>query len=63
MWEGPQIQVMKILKLALTSAPALKSIDYTEGVSEIIYRIDASDEGWEEVLMQVKRDRKRWHSI
>ena len=42
---------MKILKLALTTAPALKSIDYTDDADEIICGMNASDDGWDEVLM------------
>ena len=45
---------MEILKLALTTAPALKIIDYFEGVGIIIYTIDASGEGWGNNLMQVE---------
>ena len=54
---------MKTLKLALTTAPALKTIDYTEGAGEVICAVDASGEGWGGNLMQVKQEEKRRHAI
>ena len=54
---------MKILKLALTTAPALKSVDYSEGAGEIICAINANNKDWGENLMQIERDRKWWHVI
>ena len=62
-WEGPQIRAMEILKLALTTAPALKTIDYSEGAGMIICAVDASGEGWGGNLMQVERNGKRRHAI
>ena len=53
-WENPQIQVMKTLKLALTTALILKLIDYKNGAGEIIAVVDASGEEWGGTLMQVK---------
>ncbi len=44
---------MNLLKLALTTSPALVSLDYSEEVGEIILVVDASLEGWGGVLMQL----------
>ena len=44
---------MDLLKFALTSPPALVSLDYKEGVGNIILAVDASLEGWGGVLMQL----------
>ena len=62
-WEDLQIQVMKILKLILTTASALKIINYIEDVSEVIYAVDASEKEWEDNLIQVEWNEKRWHVI
>ena len=50
---------MKILKLALTIASALKIINYTKDTSEIIYTVNISDKEWDGNLMQVKWNRKQ----
>ena len=44
---------MDLFKLALTTPPALVSLDYSEGAGDIIFAVDASLEGWKEVLMQL----------
>ena len=54
---------MEILKLALTIAPALKTIDYFEGVGMIIYAVDASGEDWGNNLIQIERNGKQQHII
>ena len=41
-WEGSQVQAMETLKLVLTTALALKTINYTEDAGEIICAINAS---------------------
>ena len=41
-WEGSQVQAMETLKLALTTALALKIIDYTEDADEIICAVNVS---------------------
>jgi len=51
---------MDTLKVALTSAPALTKIVYTDGAGEIILAVDASLKGWGAVLMQLD-DSKRRH--
>ena len=43
-WENSQIQMMKILKLVLTTASALKIIDYTENTSKVICTININEE-------------------
>ena len=62
-WKNLQIQVIKILKLVLTIVSALKIINYTENADEIICAIDINEENWEDNLMQVKQEEKRWHVI
>ena len=50
-WGPEQRKAMKLLKVALTSTPALVSIDYSLSASLIILAIDASLRGWGAVLM------------
>ena len=54
---------MKILKLILITASALKIINYIEDMSEVICMIDASREEWEDNLMQVEWDEKKWYVV
>ena len=64
-WGKEQIEAMDLLKLALTTPPALVSLDYSEGTGEIILAVDASLEGWGGVLMQLvqgKRHLSRYES-
>ena len=64
-WGKDQIEAMDLLKFALTTPPALVSLDYTEGAGDIIFAIDASLEGWGRVLMQLvkgKRHSSRYES-
>lgn len=51
-WEQPQAQAMKSLKLALCSPPALVSIDYTLPLRKIVLAVDGSMIGWGAVIMQ-----------
>ena len=43
---------MNLLKKWLTTASALKSINYHEGAGDIVLAVDTNDHGWEAVLMQ-----------
>jgi hypothetical protein len=45
-WGPAQDRAMSSLKTALTNAPALVRIIYTDGAGEIILAVDASLEGW-----------------
>ena len=54
---------MKTLKLTLITASALKSIDYFSDSGEIICRVDASDQDWDETLFQTEWDKKWQHAI
>ncbi len=49
---------MDLLKLALTTPPALVPFDYTEGAGDIILTVDASLEGWGGVLIQLVKRKK-----
>ena len=51
-WDQLEINAMAALKKALTEAPVLITIDYTNGM-EIVLAVDASLRGWGAVLMQV----------
>jgi RNase H-like domain found in reverse transcriptase len=50
---------MDTLKAALTQAPALVKIDYSEGAGEVILVADASLDGWGSVLIQLDNKGKR----
>lgn len=52
-WENEQQEAMDKLKMALTTAPALITLVYTDGAGEIILAVDASLKGWGAVLMQI----------
>jgi hypothetical protein len=63
-WGNSQQEAMDKLKIAITSAPALISIDYSENGGDIIVSTDASGEGWGAVLMQaLKENAKRRHPV
>ena len=55
-WGREQQVAMEKLKLALTTAPALMPLDYSEGAGEIVVGPDASLNGWGGTLGQ--RDRE-----
>ncbi|KAB2109261.1 hypothetical protein AG0111_0g2620 [Alternaria gaisen] len=52
-WTSAEKQAMEHLKHALTSPPALVSIDYSEPLRQIILACDGSKKGWGAVIMQV----------
>jgi hypothetical protein len=58
-WGPAQDNAMNILKTALTSAPTLVKIIYTDEAGEIILVVDASLKGWGAVLMQLDASRRR----
>ena len=49
---------MDLLKLTLTTPPALVSLDYFKRAVEIILALDASLEGWGGVLMQLVQGKR-----
>lgn len=53
LWSEKQVEAMDLFKLALTTPPTLVSLDYSEGAGDIILTLDASLEGWGEVLIQL----------
>ena len=57
-WGPEQREAMAILQKALTTAPALVTINYSEEAGEIIVAADASLEGWGAILMQIVEDRR-----
>jgi hypothetical protein len=59
-WTEDQERAMNALKTALTTAPALVSIDYKSG-GDIILAVDASLKGWGCVLMQVNTGTGKRH--
>ena len=52
-WGLEQDLAMNVLKTALTTAPALVKIIYTDGAGDVILAVDASYEGWGSILMQL----------
>ena len=50
---------MTALKNALTSAKAMRTLDYSAGAGEITLAVDASGEGWGAILQQIGDDGKR----
>ena len=54
---------MKTFKLVLTIVSALKIIDYTENTDKVICAVNASEKNWEDNLMQVEQEKKKWHII
>jgi hypothetical protein len=58
-WSVEQQQAMDGLKVALTTAPALRPLDYSENAGEIIVMVDASGTGFGVVLAQVGDDGMR----
>src|SRR5262249_5817826 len=51
-WGDAQIKAMDTLKNRLTTAPALKTLDYSPKAGQIILAVDASLDGWGAILMQ-----------
>ena len=62
-WKNSQIQAMKTFKLILTTASALKIIDYIEDTGKVICTVNVSRENWENNLMQVEQEEKKQHII
>ena len=58
-WGSEQEAAMNKLKKALTSAPALKPLDYSADAGEIILAVDASLQGWGGCLMQVDPETRK----
>ena len=62
-WRLMQQDMMDVLKLKLTSALTLASLDYSEEVGMIILAVDANGSGWGAALMQVSKDSKQLRHI
>lgn len=58
-WGDEQANAMRLLRNAITSAPALVSLNYDDGAGEIIMAVDASGTGWGAHLCQVGQDGRR----
>ena len=58
-WGQMQEDAMFDLKMALTNAPALVTLQYGPGAGLIIVAFDASKKGWGAVIMQLDKDGKR----
>ena len=57
-WRLTQQDVINVLKLKLISASALTSLNYSERADMIILTVNASDNDWSAVLMQILKDSK-----
>ena len=63
-WAEYQQKVINLLKEWLTTALALKSINYHKDADDIVFVIDANNHGWKAVLMQCAAGSKqKQHSI
>jgi RNase H-like domain found in reverse transcriptase/Integrase zinc binding domain/Reverse transcriptase (RNA-dependent DNA polymerase) len=62
-WGLEHDEAMDALKEALVSAPALVTLDYSEGAGLIILMVDASLRGWGAVLMQLERGTNKRHPV
>jgi len=51
-WETEKQNAMAVLQEALCNAPALKTLDVSNGAGWIVIRVDASLEGWGAILQQ-----------
>jgi hypothetical protein len=51
-WETEEKTAMAILKEALCNAPALKTVDLSDGTGQIVVGVDASLERWWAILQQ-----------
>ena len=60
-WGVEQDTAMTHLKTALTQAPALRGLDYSEGAGEIILAVDASLQGWGAILQQQDAETGKRH--
>ena len=45
------------------TTPVLQTVDYKKEIEEIIYIINASNKKWGDILIQVKKDKKRCYII
>ena len=57
-WSEECAAAMEALKVSLTNAPALSTIDYSTDIGDIVLAVDASGAGWGAILQQ-ERDERR----
>ena len=62
-WGKEQEIAMDKLKMALTTAPAMKTLNYSEKAGEIVLAVDASLQGWGAVLQQGVAGSKDRHPV
>lgn len=62
-WGEEEEEAMCVLKEALTTAPALVSIDYSNENGVVILAVDASMRGWGAVLMWTLKGQKGRHPV
>ena len=60
-WKEKQKTAMNILKLTLTTAPALKSLNYFSLADEIILAVNFSLKKWNAILSQVNSETNKRH--
>ena len=51
-WDKDCSNAIELVKKALTEEPALSTLDYSEGVGEIVLAVDSIGEGWGAILQQ-----------
>lgn len=59
-WGEKQVEAIDLLKFSLTTPPILVSLDYTEGVNDIILAVNTSLKGWGRVLMQLIQGKRHF---
>jgi len=59
-WETEEKKSMAILKEAVCPAPALKTLDVSDGAGQIVVGVDSSLEGWR-VILQQEDENMDWH--
>jgi len=58
-WETKEQKAMAILKEALCNAPALKTLDVSDGAGQIVVGVDTSSEGWGAISQQEDENKDR----
>ena len=60
-WKEKQKIIMNILKLTLTTAFILKSLNYFFLIDEIILTVNFSLKKWNAILLQINFEINKWH--
>jgi hypothetical protein len=58
-WEIEEKEVMAMFKEALCNAPALKTLDVSDGARQIVIGVEACSEGWRAIWQQDDKNKDR----